>query len=178
MNYKNIFLGIISLILIFNFSCKQKSEIDKADNSNQKTNDSIIRDIKFSIYCFYAKSKFSFINDKKKRINYRECDLNIGIYEKGEDTLSVAFSFYYKGREVFHDSIINKDNYLFPMILYSQKQHRIVSYLYNTNISTFSKGANDPMFNSKQPELINFLKSNIDNVSPFLKNELKRRKFL
>ena len=102
--------------------------------------------------------------------------LNLNYVAKKGDTLSLLYSFLYR------DSItiekISRNKGITNGILFNVRDKKIIGYVIGEATYSESGNPNSRYENSLQPEVIAFIKSNMDKLNPWFRKEAKRRKIL
>jgi len=174
---------IVTLINIFligcNLSDKKNSVNDiKQDETFFLKEDTLIRNVKFAMYCIYADSKFAFVKDSTTLINYSECNLKVDTISRFSDTLELGIHFYYKDKQVNFNEIVENGITKIGRVLYDTAQNKIVQYVTSEYLGITIGDRKSRFFNPLQPDVIEYIKSNREKLNPWFKEEAKRRRII
>ena len=188
---KYVYLGIISLIT----SCHTSDQKEEKSNGPSKkikeeTYPKKVKDLKvesrydkskWALYCIYCDDTVKFEPDTKIKdfITFASLDLKLEDVKQFKDTTELLFYFYYK-------DTLKCDYKVFKNLLVATGTGFIKdsdSIRYYTaegyGMTKFSqRGDRNPFANPLQPEVIKYINNNIEKLSPWFRDEAKRRGIL
>lgn len=147
-------------------------------NSESILEDTLIRNLKFDIYCLYANTKFAFKTDSAHLIEYNECDLIVDTASRNNDTLKMRIRFYYNGLLVNPSNTNHRGTRMFASLLYDLKRNKIIMYITDENLGFFETSPKSRLYKPLQPDVIKFMQYNQAIIHPWLRKEAIRRGIL
>jgi len=189
---KYLYLGIIVLITSCGTSDQRKNE--KRNEHKAKINEEIypkkIRDLelgsrydksKWALYCIYCDDTVKFEPDTKIKelITFASLDLKFEDVRQFKDTTELLFYFYYK--DTLKCDYKALKNLLIAtgtgFVKGSDSIHYYTAEGYGVT-KFWEQGDRSPIANPLQPEVIKYINNNIDKLSPWFRDEAKRRGIL
>ena len=178
MKYKLSFLKNIFFFSLLLVGCNVENKEVKQSFKNLSVDDSLVRNIKFNVYCIFADKKFAFIDDSINIIDYSQCDLLIDTLSSFSDTLELGLHFFYNKRLVDLNYTTKENKTKVVKILYDTTRNKIIQYITNWGMGFYNNDSSSRYYIHIQPDVIEYIKNNTKTLNPWFKNESVRRGIL